>query len=190
MTLRSSTIAYIAGGVVLAMLTLAFASKPLYDTFCRVTGFGGTTRIATEAPDRVLEREIEVRFDANVSDAPLLFRPLKTSHSLPLGAHGLASYEVTNTSTQDISVMAGYNVTPHTAGRYFNKLECFCFQERIIKAGETKTLPVVFFVSPEMAEERLMDSVTTITLSYTFYQTDDFKGATKSAALTPAVAQP
>ena len=85
--------------------------------------------------------------------------------------------------------MAGYNVTPHTAGRYFNKLECFCFEERIIKAGETKKLPVVFFVAPEMADEKLMDTVETITLSYTFYQTDNFKGATKSAALTPAVAQ-
>ena len=189
MSLKSSTIAYIAGGVVIFMLALAFASKPLYDTFCRVTGFGGTTRVATAAPTEVLDREIEVRFDANVADAPLLFRPLKTSHKLPLGAHGLAAYEVINTSTQDISVMAGYNVTPHTAGRYFNKLECFCFEERIIKAGETKKLPVVFFVAPEMADEKLMDTVETITLSYTFYQTDNFKGATKSAALTPAVAQ-
>jgi len=186
--MKSSTIAFIAAGVVLLMLGLAFASKPLYDTFCRVTGFGGTTRIATAAPSQVLDREIEVRFDANVSDAPLLFRPLKTSHRLPLGAHGLASYEVTNTSGNDISVMAGYNVTPHTAGRYFNKLECFCFEERIIKAGETKTLPVVFFVAPEMAEESLMDSVTTITLSYTFYQTENFEGAAKTAALNPGLA--
>ena len=189
MKLKSSTIAFMAGGVVIFMLALAFASKPLYDTFCRVTGFGGTTRIATAAPTKVLDREIEVRFDANVSDAPLLFRPLKTSYKLPLGAHGLAAYEVTNTSAQDISVMAGYNVTPHTAGRYFNKLECFCFEERIIKAGETKKLPVVFFVAPEMADEALMDTVETITLSYTFYQTGDFKGATKSAALIPVVAQ-
>lgn len=188
MALKSSTIAYIATGIVIGMLGLAFASKPLYDTFCKVTGFGGTTRVAKAAPSRVLAREIEIRFDANVSDAPLLFRPLRVSHNLPLGAHGLATYEVTNTSGQDISVMAGYNVTPHTAGRYFNKLECFCFEERIIAAGETKTLPVVFFVSPEMAQDSLMDSVNTITLSYTFYQTDNFKGATKTAARTPAVA--
>lgn len=189
MMLKSSTIAYMAGGVVLGMLALAFASKPLYDTFCRVTGFGGTTRVATEAPSQVLDREIEIRFDANVSDAPLLFRPVKTSHMLPLGAHGLATYEVTNTAQTPISIVAGYNVTPHTAGRFFNKLECFCFEERIIEAGETKKLPVVFFVSPEMAEDGLMDSVSTITLSYTFYQSDDFKGATKTAALSQAVAQ-
>ena len=190
MSMKSSTIAYIAGGVVLMMLSLAFASKPLYDTFCRVTGFGGTTRVATAAPTAVLDREIEVRFDANVSDAPLLFRPLRTSHALPLGAHGLATYEVTNTSNQKISIMAGYNVTPHVAGRYFNKLECFCFEERIIGAGETKTLPVVFFVAPELAEDKQLDSLTTITLSYTFYETDNFQGATNSAALTVPVANP
>lgn len=172
------------------MLGLAFASKPLYDTFCKVTGFGGTTRIAEAAPSAVLEREIEIRFDANVSNAPLKFRPTEVSHSVPMGAHGLATYEVENTSTRDISVMAGYNVTPHTAGRYFNKLECFCFEERIIKAGEKKTLPVVFFVSPEMNDDKLMDNVSTITLSYTFYQTDDFEGATKTAVLDPAIARP
>ena len=188
--MKSSTIAFIAAGVVLFMLGLAFASKPLYDTFCRVTGFGGTTRIAAAAPSAVLEREVDVRFDANVSDAPLLFRPVEVSHKLPLGAHGLATYQVQNTSDQDISVMAGYNVTPHTAGRYFNKLECFCFEERIIKAGETKTLPVVFFIAPEMDEDKLMDSVSTITLSYTFYQTENFEGATKTAALDPAIARP
>ncbi len=189
MALKSSTLAMISGGVVVAMLSLAFASKPLYDTFCRVTGFGGTTRVAVKAPERVLTREVEVRFDANVNGAPLLFRPTETRHSLPLGAHGLASYEVTNTSDADISVIASYNVTPHTAGRYFNKLECFCFEERIIKAGESKTLPVVFFVSPEMDEDKLMDDVSTITLSYTYYQTGDFKGATKSAARARSVAQ-
>ena len=96
--MKSTTIAYIAGGVGLTMLGLAFASKPLYDTFCRVTGFGGTTRVATAAPSAVLDRTIEVRFDANVANAPLLFRPLQVSHELPLGAHGLATYEVTNTS--------------------------------------------------------------------------------------------
>ncbi len=188
--MKSTTIAYIAGGVGLTMLGLAFASKPLYDTFCRVTGFGGTTRVATAAPSAVLDRTIEVRFDANVANAPLLFRPLQVSHELPLGAHGLATYEVTNTSNEAISIMAGYNVTPHVAGRYFNKLECFCFEERIIGAGETKTLPVVFFVAPELAEERQLNSLTTITLSYTFYETENFQGATKSAALALPVANP
>lgn len=167
----------------LAMLGLSFASKPLYDTFCRVTGFGGTTRVADAAPDRVLERSVEVRFDANVSNAPLLFRPLETSHRIRLGEHGLAFYEVTNTSDQAVSVIASYNVTPHKAGSYFNKLECFCFEERIIGAGETKQLPVVFFISPDLDEYRLLDDVNTITLSYTFFQTESWQGASNSASL-------
>lgn len=165
------------------MLGLAFASKPLYDTFCRVTGFGGTTQIADAAPDEILEREITVRFDANVIDAPILFRPLQISQKVRLGEHGLAFFEATNTSSQDVSLMASYNVTPHKAGLYYNKLECFCFEERILKAGETKKLPVVYFVSPEMDEERNVADVRTITLSYTFYQTDSFEGAANSAAL-------
>ena len=167
----------------LAMLGLAFASKPLYDTFCRVTGYGGTTRIASAAPDAVLSRSVNVRFDANVADVPLLFKPLQTELSLNLGEHGLAFYEVSNTSSKDISVIASYNVTPHKVGRFFNKLECFCFEERIIAAGETKRLPVVFFVDPALDEERNLHDVRTITLSYTFYQTGSFPGAAKSASL-------
>ena len=165
------------------MLSLAFASKPLYDTFCRVTGFGGTTRTADAAPDRVTDREINVRFDANVANAPLMFRPVQSSLPVQVGAHNLAFYEVTNTSRRDASVIASYNVTPHKVGRFFNKLECFCFEERIIKAGETKKLPVIFFIDPAIEEERNADDVRTITLSYTFFQTDEFQGAAKTASL-------
>ncbi len=168
---------------VFGMLGLAFASKPLYDSFCRVTGFGGTTQIAEEAPKDILDRSLTIRFDANVMNAPVLFRPLQTSMDIKLGEHGLAFYEVTNTSSHDVSLMASYNVTPHKSGLYFNKLECFCFEERIVKAGQTKKLPVVFFVSPDLDEERNMDDVRTITLSYTFYETDSFEGAANSAAL-------
>ena len=167
----------------LGMLGLAFASKPLYDTFCRVTGFGGTTQIAEAAPEDILDRHLNIRFDANVIEAPVLFRPLQTSMDIKVGEHGLAFYEVSNTSKNDVSLMASYNVTPHKAGLYFNKLECFCFTERIVKAGETKKLPVVFFISPDLDRERNMDDVRTITLSYTFYQTDSFEGAANSAAL-------
>ncbi|MEM8615546.1 MAG: cytochrome c oxidase assembly protein [Pseudomonadota bacterium] len=173
---------------VFGMLALAFASKPLYDTFCRVTGFGGTTRIAEQAPDAVLDRTVNVRFDANTSDVPLQFRPLQSNMPIRLGEHGLAFYEVTNTASADVSVIASYNVTPHKSGRFFNKLECFCFEERIIKAGETKKLPVVFFVDPWLAEEDNMDDVRTITLSYTFFQTDDFQGAAKTASVEWTVA--
>lgn len=167
----------------LFMLGLSFASKPIYDTFCRVTGFGGTTRVAEAAPTAVLDRTVEVRFDANVSGAPIKFRPLERTHPIRLGEHGLAFYEATNTSDKPVSVIASYNVTPHKAGPYFNKLECFCFEERIIGPGETKTLPVVFFVSPDMADKRLLDDVTSITLSYTFFDTERWQGATNVASL-------
>jgi len=165
------------------MLGLAFASKPLYDTFCRVTGFGGTTQLAEKAPERITNREIIVRFDANVANAPLRFRAIQNALPVQVGAHSLAFYEVTNTSASDVSVIASYNVTPHKVGRYFNKLECFCFEERIIKAGETKKLPVIFFIDPAIDEERNVADVRTITLSYTFFQSDDFQGAAKTASL-------
>ena len=181
--MNNARIALLATFGAVFMLGLAFASKPLYDTFCRITGFGGTTQIAQKAPDRISEREVTVRFDANVANAPLKFRATQTDLPVQLGAHSLAFYEVTNTSASDVSVIASYNVTPHKAGRFFSKLECFCFEERIIKAGETKKLPVIFFVDPALEEERNTQDVRTITLSYTFFNTDEFTGATKTAAL-------
>ena len=171
------------GALVAGMLALSFAADPLYDTFCRVTGFGGTTRVAEAAPDRVVDRSVEVRFDANTADVPIRFRPLQTSHEIRLGEHGLAFYEATNTSDSPVSLIASYNVTPHKAGPYFNKLECFCFEERIIGPGETKKLPVVFFVSPDLDDRRLLEDVSTITLSYTFFRYEDWQGATKAASL-------
>ena len=161
----------------IVMLCVGFAAKPLYDTFCRITGFGGTTRIAEAAPTAVLDRVVDIRFDANTSNTPLQFRPLETSHPIRLGEHGLAFYEATNVSNQPISVIASYNVTPHKAGPYFNKLECFCFEERVFQPGETKKLPVVFFVAPELDEKRLLNDVRTITLSYTFFPTSEWQGA-------------
>ena len=181
--MNNSKIAITAAASALFMLGLAFASKPLYDTFCRVTGFGGTTQIAEKAPERISDREVTVRFDANVANAPLKFRATQTNLPVQVGAHSLAFYEVTNTSSKDVSVIASYNVTPHKVGRFFNKLECFCFEERIIKAGETKKLPVIFFVDPAMEEESSVDDVRTITLSYTFFNTDEFQGAAKTASL-------
>lgn len=181
--MNNSRIALIAVIAATFMLGLAFASKPLYDTFCRVTGFGGTTRTAEKAPERISDRQVTVRFDANVANAPLLFKATQTNLPVQVGAHSLAFYEVTNTSVSDVSVIASYNVTPHKVGRFFNKLECFCFEERIIKAGETKKLPVIFFIDPAIEDERNADDVRTITLSYTFFHIDEFKGAAKTASL-------
>jgi len=188
MALSNGKIVAIASAVVVGMTCLAFASKPLYDTFCRVTGFGGTTRVAEKASDRVLDREITVRFDSNVIDLPLEFRPSKTSLPVRIGEHAIAFYEVTNTSDTPVSAIATYNVTPHKAGPYFNKLECFCFEEQWYQPGETRKLPVIYFIAPEMDEERNVKDVNTITLSYTFVPTASYEGAAKSASLPAAIA--
>ena len=188
MAMSNGKIAAIAAGVVMGMTGLAFASKPLYDTFCRVTGFGGTTQVATEAPDEVLDREVEIRFDSNVIDVPLQFRPSKTSLPVRLGEHAIAFYEVTNISDEPVAAIASYNVTPHKAGPYFTKIECFCFEEQWYEPGKTHKLPVIYFVDPSMDEERNLKDVSTITLSYTFVPTADFKGAAKSASLSTAIA--
>ena len=188
MALSNGRIAAVSTAVVFGMLGLAFASKPLYDAFCRVTGFGGTTRVATSSPDVILDREVTVRLDANVSGLPLVFKPSSDSHVVKLGQHALVFYEVTNTSDVPVAAIASYNVTPHKTGAYFNKLECFCFDERVFPPGETKKLPVVFFVSPDLADQVLLDDVTAITLSYTFYGVKDFEGAAKTASVNPVVA--
>ena len=181
MRLSNTKVALISLGVFSGMLGLGFAADPLYDTFCKVTGFGGTTRIATAAPEMVVDQTIDVRFDANVADVPLLFRPLQTEQELKLGQHGLAFYEVTNPTDREVRVIASYNVTPHYAGLYFNKLECFCFEERVIAPGETKKLPIVYFVSADMLEDRVAKSLETITLSYTFFDSSSYSGEEKDA---------
>ncbi len=154
-----------------AMLGLAFASKPLYDTFCRVTGFGGETRVASDAAPVTLAREVSVRFDSNVEPGlPFRFEPVEVARPLRLGESALAFYRVTNLSDQTVRAVATYNVTPHKAGPYFAKLECFCFQEQDFAPGETLDLPVVFFVDPALHDDRALDDVRAITLSYTFFQ--------------------
>ncbi len=160
-------------GVVAAMLTLALNAAPLYAAFCKVTGYGGATQTATKAPGKVLDRTIEVRFDANVPpDTPLLFKASQTSETLRIGETGLAFFTVTNTSDKPVTAIASYNVTPHTTGVYFQKLQCFCFNDTVFQPGQTAQLPVIYFVDPEIVENRDTRSVQTITLSYTYYQKD------------------
>ena len=153
------------------MLGGAFASKPLYDTFCRVTGFGGTVQRADDGADRVLDRTVTVRFDANAArSAPITFGPLQRSQTVRLGENGLAFFEVENATDEPIDITATFNVTPFKAGVYFRKLECFCFTEQHLEPGERVEMPVVYFVDPELADERRLDDVHTITLSYTFFR--------------------
>lgn len=190
MKLSNSRIGMLAGSVSAGMLALAFAAEPLYSAFCEITGFGGTTRVATEPPSEILARTIDIRFDANVADTPLTFRPVQPSQTLKIGQHGLAFYEVSNPTDTEISVIASYNVTPHMAGPYFSKLECFCFSERIIAPGETRRLPVVYFISPDMVEDRVARNLETITLSYTFFDSGRYQGPRRqvSSASVPGSA--
>lgn len=154
-----------------AMLGLAFASVPLYELFCRVTGFGGTTQVATSAPDRVLERTVRVRFDASRdANLPWKFEPLQREVTVRLGEEKLVFYRATNLSQRPIVGTSTYNVLPDIAGQWFNKVQCFCFTEQLLMPGQSIDMPVVFFVDPEMAKERRYDGVTSITLSYTFFE--------------------
>lgn len=185
---RQALTASIAVAVVLGMMGLAFASKPLYDTFCRVTGFGGTTQIASGAPTGPIDRNISVRFDSNVSGLPLRFSAEAPRIDTQVGATTLAFFKVTNTSDRPITAMASYNVTPYKMGPYFSKLECFCFDERVFEAGETVELPVVFFVDPAMDKERSLRDVGTVTLSYTFYPGSGEPPVPQAAAANTTIA--
>jgi len=163
--------ALIASAVVLGMTGLAFAAVPIYDAFCKVTGYGGTTQEAQAAPTQILDRRIEVRFDANTSpDLPVEFAPKQNAETLRIGETGLAFYRVRNLSNEPIVARATYNVTPHVAGQYFAKLECFCFTDRVIAPGAETDLPVVFFVDPEIVSDPDTADINTLTLSYTFFR--------------------
>jgi cytochrome c oxidase assembly protein subunit 11 len=153
------------------MTGLGFAAVPLYDAFCRITGYGGTTQEATAAPSQILDQRINIRFDSNIApDLPIEFAPVQRVESIRIGETGLAFYRIRNLSDQPIIARANYNVTPHVAGLYFAKLECFCFTDRTLAPGEEAELPVVFFVDPELVGDPDTRDIDTITLSYTFFR--------------------
>ncbi len=153
------------------MTGLAFASVPLYRLFCQVTGYGGTTQVAEAAPGRVSERRITVRFNADVNPKlPWNFQPLERAVTLRVGEPGLAFYRAVNLTDQPVSGTATFNVTPLKAGQYFNKTQCFCFDEQRLEAGEAVEMGVSFFIDPAILEDRNLDDVTTVTLSYTFFR--------------------
>ena len=159
--------------LVSAMLALSFASVPLYDWFCRVTGYGGTTQSATSAPEKTLDQTIKVRFDGSLTDnMPWEFKPVVRTMELKIGETGLAFYEAYNPTDRPIAGTATFNVFPFSAGSYFSKIDCFCFELQVLEPGETVQMPVTFFVDPEMLEDPEAKYVTAITLSYTFYETD------------------
>ncbi len=167
-----------------AMLGLGFASKPLYDTFCKITGYGGTTRVASENTSDVSDRVVRVQFDSNTSkDLAWDFTPEKPYMDVNIGANNLAFYTATNRSDETIVATSTFNVSPVKAGPYFSKLECFCFTEQTLAPGESAEFPVIFFLDPLLLEDRRLDEVTTVTLSYTFFPVENPVGTIKEAAL-------
>ena len=160
--------------LVIGMVGLSYAAVPLYDLFCRATGYGGTTKVATEAPSQISGREMKVRFNADVNrDLPWRFRPMQNSVTVRVGQPTLVFYRVENTSDQSIVGTATYNVTPLKVGEYFSKMECFCFTEQVLQPGESIELPVSFFVDPSILDDPKMDKITTLTLSYTFFEVNE-----------------
>ena len=151
------------------MVGAAYASVPLYQLFCQLTGYGGTTRVATDNPKGVIARDMTVRFDSNV-DGALAWQ---VTPARPVtGAVGTVEtiiYTARNLSNQTVTGTAVFNVTPELAGSYFNKIECFCFTEQTLKPGETIDMPVTFFVDPDIDKDVDLKTIHDITLSYTFY---------------------
>jgi cytochrome c oxidase assembly protein subunit 11 len=155
---------------VAAMVGAAYAAVPLYNWFCRTTGFAGTPQIAATAPNHVVERQLKIRFDANVAGGlPWKFEPEQNSIKARIGEVVSVEYRVINQSARDTVGIASYNVSPPTAGAYFSKINCFCFTEQRLRSGEQREMTVVFFVDPAILKDSEQDDLDAITLSYTMY---------------------
>lgn len=173
--LRTGALAF-AGA--LAMLGLGYASVPLYRLFCQVTGFGGTTMVASESEAAAAARAatgqtISIRFDATTAmGMPWTFQPSQATDTVTIGERDIATYVARNDSEQTITGVATFNVEPEQAGKYFNKIQCFCFTEQTLAPGQEVTMPVLYFVDPAMLEDPNMKGVEQITLSYTFHRAE------------------
>ena len=169
--------------LVIAMVGMAYAAVPLYEIFCRVTGYGGTTRVAEEtAPITVLDRDMAIRFNAATHrDMPWIFKPKEVTTSVKVGEKVMAYYEAYNPTDKVITGTATYNVTPHKAGPYFAKIDCFCFTEQTLQPGERVTMPVLYYIDPAMVDDSNLDSTHEITLSYTFFFKRDEDAADAAA---------
>jgi len=171
--------ALLMAGLALAMLGLGFAAVPLYDLFCRVTGFGGTTQVASESDAALAEqaalsggaRALSIRFDASTArDMPWTFKPGQTTDRVQIGVRDMTHYIARNNSDEPITGTATFNVEPEQAGPYFNKIQCFCFTEQTLQPGQEVTMPVLYYIDPAAMDDPNMDAVEQITLSYTFHR--------------------
>ena len=175
-TRRDVVVAAGCGAVVAMMVGASFAAVPLYNWFCRTTGFAGTTQVAEKAPavGQVLARTLIIRFDANVAPGlPWDFTPEQNEIKLRIGEVATVHYKVVNLAARTITAQASYNVTPPTVGSYFSKINCFCFTQQQLAPGETREMAVVFYVDPAIVKDHEQDQLNTITLSYTFYALPD-----------------
>jgi cytochrome c oxidase assembly protein subunit 11 len=167
---RDLVVATCCGALVAVMVGMSYAAVPLYNWFCRATGFNGTTQVATSAPATVLDRKITVRFDANVGGGlPWKFSPERNSIEVKLGEVVTVDYVIENESKRETTGVAAYNVVPLNLGAHFRKINCFCFTDQTLKPGEKREMAVVFYVDPELARDPDGEDVNTITLSYTFF---------------------
>ena len=186
---RNNTVLVSCLAVVIGMVGLAYASVPLYDMFCRVTGYGGTTQRAASAPTTVSDRIITVRFDTNTDrELPWTFQPEQRSVSVKVGENRLVFFRAVNNSDHPVVGHATFNVVPDRAGRYFNKIQCFCFTEQRLDPGQSVDMPVSFFIAPEILSDRDGAAINEITLSYTFYPAVNQK-AVEKATTAPQSAQ-
>ena len=167
-------LAVVLVGVVIGMVGLSYAAVPLYQLFCQVTGFGGTTQRAEQGSTRITDRKVIVRFDGNIADGlQWRFKAVRKTMEVKVGENALAFYTARNFGPARSTATATFNVTPERAGIYFNKVECFCFIEQALGAGESTEMPVMFFVDADFASDPEMDGIDEIVLSYTFFPIED-----------------
>lgn len=167
---RDMIVAGCCGVFVAAMAGAAYAAVPLYNWYCRTTGFAGTAQVARQAPDKILGRKMTVRFDSNVTPGlPWQFVPEQNAVNVRVGEVTTVHYKVINEAARTITAQASYNVSPPQVGAYFEKVNCFCFTRQTMKPGETREMAVVFYVDPKIAADSDQDALNTITLSYTFF---------------------
>ena len=165
----------VLAGIFVLMLGLSYASVPLYEIFCRVTGFGGTTQVANNAPKIVLDKVVSVRFDTNVNNLPWDFKAKKNVMDVKVGQVNKIEFEVLNYSDEPTAGVESFNVSPSSFGKYYSKLGCFCFEKQELKAGEKATYVMTFYLDPEMVNDATVKNLEDVTMSYTFFSTDYYK---------------
>ena len=165
----------VLAGIFILMLGLSYASVPLYEIFCRVTGFGGTTQVANVAPKIVLDKTVSVRFDTNVNNLPWDFKAKTNVMDVKVGQVNKIEFEVVNYSDEPTAGVASFNVSPSSFGKYYSKLGCFCFEKQELKPGEKATYVMTFYLDPEMVNDATVKNLQDVTMSYTFFSTEYYK---------------